>query len=143
METSRNRLAHLADRGYMPAMTPVDSARYINLESFKKNGDGVKTPVWHATLDDKVVLFSEGQAFKVKRVRNNPRVRVAECDVRGKVLGPWYEGTAKVVDDPGREAAAYKALRQKYGWQMGILDFFSGLAGKKKKRAVLEIALNS
>ena len=127
----------------MPVMTPVDQARYINLESFKKNGDGVKTPVWCATLDDKIVLFSEGKAYKVKRVRNNPRVRIAECDVRGKVLGPWLEGTARVVDDPGREAAAYAALRKKYGWQMGILDFFSGLAGKKKQRAVLEIALKS
>ena len=125
-------------------MTPVDQARYINLESFKKNGDGVKTPVWCATLsDDKIVVFSEGEAYKVKRVRNNPRVRVAQCDVRGKVLGPWFEGTARIVDDKTREAAAYAALRKKYGWQMRTLDFFSGLAGKKNKRAVLEIALNA
>jgi PPOX class probable F420-dependent enzyme len=124
-------------------MTPVDQARYINLESFKKNGDGVKTPVWCATLaDDKVVVFSEGEAYKVKRVRNNPRVRVAQCDVRGKVLGPWFEGTASIVTDKAREQAAYAALRQKYGWQMRTLDFFSGLAGKKSKRAVLEITLN-
>ncbi len=124
-------------------MTQVDNARYINLESFKKNGDGVKTPVWCAPLDGKVVVFSEGEAFKVKRVRNNPKVRVAQCDVRGKVLGPWLDGTCVVVTDAEQQKRAYAALRTKYGFQMKVLDFFSGLAGKKNKRAVLEIDLTS
>jgi PPOX class probable F420-dependent enzyme len=123
-------------------MSQVADARYINLESFKKNGEGVKTPVWCAPLEGGIVIFSEGQAYKVKRVRNNPKVRVAECDVRGKLLGDWHDGTAKVVSDPTREAQAYAALRKKYGIQMAVLDFFSGLAGKKKKRAVLEISLS-
>jgi PPOX class probable F420-dependent enzyme len=123
--------------------TPLDAATYINLESFKKNGDGVKTPVWCAPLDGKLVVFTEGTAYKVKRVQNNPHVRVAKCDVRGKVLGPWYEGACTVVSDAAREAEAYEALRRKYGLQMRVLDFFSGLAGKKSKRRVLEISVES
>jgi uncharacterized protein len=115
--------------------------RYINLESFKKDGGGVKTPVWCAPLDGKIVVFSEGEAFKVKRVRRNPKVRVAKCDVRGKVLGPWNEGSCVIVQDKERQERAYAALRQKYGLQMKVLDFFSGLAGKKSKRAVLEISV--
>jgi PPOX class probable F420-dependent enzyme len=115
--------------------------RYISLESFKKDGNGVKTPVWCAPLDGKIVVFSEGEAFKVKRVRRNPKVRIAKCDVRGKVLGPWSEGTCVIVQDKGHEERAYAALRKKYGLQMRVLDFFSGLAGKKNKRAVLEISL--
>jgi uncharacterized protein len=124
-------------------MSQVDDARYISLESFKMNGDGVKTPVWCAPLDGKVVIFSEGEAYKVKRVRRNPKVRVARCDVRGKVLGPWFDGTAVIVTDAARQKRAYEALRAKYGWQMKTLDFFSGLTGKKDKRAVLEIDLTS
>ena len=69
-------------------MSNLGDARYINLESFKKDGNGVKTPVWCAPLDGHIVVFTEGEAYKVKRVRRNPKVRVAECDVRGKVLGP-------------------------------------------------------
>ena len=122
-------------------MTTVADARYINLESFKKDGNGVKTPVWCAPLDGSIVVFSEGEAYKVKRVRRNPKVRVAECDVRGKVLGPWHDGSCVVVEDPAKEERAYAALRQKYGYQMRMLDFFSGIAGKKKKRKVLEITL--
>jgi PPOX class probable F420-dependent enzyme len=124
-------------------MTKVADARYINLESFKKDGNGVKTPVWCAPLEGGIVVFSEGEAYKVKRVRRNPKVRVAECDVRGKLLGPWHEGSAVIVEDPAREEAAYAALRKKYGWQMRTLDFLSGLAGKKKKRKVLEITLGA
>jgi PPOX class probable F420-dependent enzyme len=116
--------------------------RYINLESFKKDGNGVKTPVWCAPLDGKIVVFSEGEAFKVKRVRRNPKVRVAKCDVRGKVLGPWSDGTCVIVQDRAHAERAYAALRKKYGLQMRVLDFFSGLVGKKEKRAVLEISLS-
>ncbi len=122
--------------------TPLDNAEYINLETFKKSGDGVKTPVWCAPLEGKLVVFSEGKAYKVKRVRNNGKVRVAPCDVRGKVLGGWHEGTARVVDhDAAFEKRAYAALTQKYGWKMRILDFFSSLAGKKGKRALIQISL--
>jgi PPOX class probable F420-dependent enzyme len=121
--------------------SPLALARYINLESFKKDGNGVKTPVWCAGLDGKIVVFTAGDSFKVKRIRRTPKVRVAECDVRGKLLGPWHEGTCSVLQDPAREAQAYAALRKKYGLQMRLLDFFSGLAGKKSQRAVLEISL--
>jgi PPOX class probable F420-dependent enzyme len=124
-------------------MSNLGDARYINLESFKKDGNGVKTPVWCAPLDGHIVVFSEGEAYKVKRVRKNPKVRVAECDVRGKVLGPWQDAQCAIVEDPSREAAAYAALRKKYGIQMKVLDFFSGIAGKKKKRKVLEITLGA
>ena len=118
-------------------------ARYISLESFKKNGDGVRTPVWCAPLDDKIVVFTAGSSYKVKRIARNPQVRIARCDARGKLLGDFHPGTCEIVSDPNRERAAYKALRKKYGLQMRMLDFFSGLAGKKQQRKVLEIALAS
>ncbi|MFT3927289.1 MAG: PPOX class F420-dependent oxidoreductase [Myxococcales bacterium] len=124
-------------------MSNLAEERYINLESFKKDGNGVKTPVWCAPLDGKIVVFTEGESFKVKRIRRNPNVRVAKCDVRGKVLGPWSEATCVVLSDHQQEERAYAVLRRKYGLQMRVLDFFSGLAGKKKKRAVLEISVKN
>jgi PPOX class probable F420-dependent enzyme len=122
--------------------TPLDTARYINLESFKKDGNGVKTPVWAAPLDGRLVVFTEGKSFKVKRIRNNPRIRAAQCGVSGDIRGPFYEGTARIIDDdPTLERRAYDALRAKYGLQMRVLDFFSGLAGKKAQRKIIEISL--
>src|SRR5260370_3436807 len=101
----------------MPA-TPFDDEKYISLETFRKDGNGVKTPVWVAPLDGKLVIFTAGDSFKVKRIRRNPKCRAAACDMRGKVKGDWLEGTAPIVQDADGQQRAPAALRQKYGWQM-------------------------
>ena len=97
--------------------TPLDSAKYVNVETFRKDGSGVKTPVWAASLDGKLVFGTDGSTYKVKRIRSNPRVRVAACNASGaQILGPWYEGKARLLD--GSEAArADAALDAKYGLQ--------------------------
>lgn len=122
-------------------MSALESARYINLKSYKKDGQGVDTPVWCAPLDDKLVVFTAADSFKVKRIRRNRQVRIAKCDVRGKLLGPWHDATCEIVEDPTQQQRAYEALRRKYGWQMKVLDLFSSLAGRKDQRAVLAISL--
>jgi PPOX class probable F420-dependent enzyme len=123
--------------------TPLGNERYINLETFRKDGTGVKTPVWAAPLDGRLVVFTDGTSYKVKRLRNNPKVRAAACDARGNVRGDWLEGTARILDDEAHIARAGKALRAKYGWQLAGLDFFSRLAGRIKRRAYLEIDLSA
>jgi uncharacterized protein len=124
------------DRG-----TPLDSERYISLETFKKDGNGVKTPVWAAPLNGTLVIFTAADSFKVKRLRRNPKARAAACDVRGRVRGPWYEGTCRIVEDPATQALIHAALRKKYGWQMALGDFFATISGRKNKRAFLELTL--
>jgi PPOX class probable F420-dependent enzyme len=124
--------------------TPLDAASYINLKSFRRDGSAVDTPVWLAPLDGKLMVFTLGDSYKVKRIRRNPRVRVARCDVRGKLLGPWYDGRCRAVEgEPELEKRTYAALRAKYGWQMYLGDFFSRLSGRYKKRLVLEITLDA
>ncbi|MEO7331830.1 MAG: PPOX class F420-dependent oxidoreductase [Minicystis sp.] len=118
---------------------PFADERYVNIESFKKDGGGVKTPVWFADLDGKLVVVTDGTSYKVKRIRRNPKVRLAACDVRGKVHGEWIDGSAVIMDDAPRAARAHQALRAKYGLQVSVLDFFSTIFGRKKRRAYLEI----
>ena len=126
----------------MPNGTPLDDARYVSLETFRKNGQGVKTPVWAAPLDGKLVVFSESRAWKVKRLQNDPRIRIAGCNVNGKqITTPWHEGTGRVVDDPAWIARALDALVAKYGWQMRLGNFFARLSGRFEKRAYLELEL--
>jgi PPOX class probable F420-dependent enzyme len=114
-------------------------ASYVSLATFRRNGRAVETPVWIAAAHGRLYVFSEAKAGKVKRLRNDPRVRMAPCGVRGRVLGPWVEGSARVVSEPDIEARAYAALRRKYGWQMRLTDLGSWLAGRIGGRAVLEI----
>jgi PPOX class probable F420-dependent enzyme len=121
--------------------TELEDSRYISLLSYKRDGGGVQTPVWTAGLDGKLVIFTARDSYKVKRVGRNPKVRVARCDARGKVLGPWSDGTCAIVEDPARSEAIMGALGRKYGWQMGVLNFFAGIAGRTSKRAYLEVTL--
>lgn len=121
--------------------TPLDGERYISLETFKKDGSGVRTPVWAAPLDGKIVVFSEGSAYKVKRLRRDPRFRAAGCDVRGKVRGTWYAGRGRVVEDPAQVARMLEALGKKYGWQMAVGNLLARLTGRYQRRAYLELTV--
>jgi PPOX class probable F420-dependent enzyme len=120
---------------------PFAAESYISLETFKRDGIGVKTPVWAAPLGSELVVFSAGNAYKVKRLRRDPRIRVAACDVRGNVRGEWREGKGRLIEDPSEVTRALAALRAKYGWQMAMTDFFATLTGRKAKRAYLALAL--
>ena len=102
----------------MSAFDALGKSRYVNLETFRKNGTGVQTPVWAAPDGKELVVFTNGDSYKVKRLRRNSKVRLAECDVRGGLKGPWHEGTAQLVDDEAQKQSGTRALHRKYGWQM-------------------------
>jgi uncharacterized protein len=123
-----------------PPIAPLADERYVSLETFRKDGSGVKTPVWAAPLDGHLVVLTVGTSYKVKRLRNNPRVRLAACDVRGRVRGEWHDGTALILEDPARIALAHAAIRRKYVLA-AVTDFFAWLAGRTGRRAYLEISL--
>ena len=122
--------------------TVLDDAQYINLLSFKKDGSGVETPVWAAPLDGKLVIFTAGESYKVKRVRRNAKVRVARCDARGKLLGPWLDGSCAIVEDKAKQVRVMDAINAKYGLQAKVLNFFSTIAGRAKRRAFLEVSID-
>jgi PPOX class probable F420-dependent enzyme len=84
-------------------------------------------------------VFTEGDAGKVKRLRNGPRARVAACNVVGRLRGEWIDARGRVVDDAKTVGDAYAALRAKYGWQMTMVDFWSRIAGRYDKRAIVEL----
>ena len=128
----------------MTEKLPFDPAKepYINLMTYRKSGVEVKTPVWVAKSGDMYYIFSESKAGKVKRLRNNNQIRIAACDVRGKVKSDWLEGTAHIIDNPESISAMYQAFDKKYKWQMRALNFMARLSGRYNKRAILAFSLN-
>ena len=114
---------------------------YVSLATFRRNGKAVETPVWFAILGGKLYVVTDGTSAKVKRLRASKRVRVAACDVRGRVRGEWYEGSGRIVREARLITRAHGALHEKYGWQMWLLDAGSRLFGRFARRAYLEIRL--
>jgi hypothetical protein len=117
----------------------MDDHRYVCLATVRRNGVEVKTPVWFAAVGEKLYVVTAGEAGKVKRLRHSPRIRVAPCDARGRVQGAWRDGVGRIVTDARMSERAHAALRAKYGWQVWLLDFFSRLTGRLRRRAWIEI----
>jgi PPOX class probable F420-dependent enzyme len=102
--------------GHIPAA--IHDQKYISLTTFRKTGVGVATPVWFAEQDDKLYLMTRSDMGKTKRIRNNSRVRVAPCTIRGKVSGAEFEATARILP-PDEHQRARQTLNRKY-WMARI-----------------------
>ena len=61
--------------------------RYLSLTTFRRDGTPVATPVWVARQGDELVVYTARSSGKVKRLRNNNRVLLAPCNMRGRVNG--------------------------------------------------------
>ena len=116
-----------------------EGQKYLNLESYRKTGAAVATPVWFADDGNELYIYSLADAGKVKRIRNNPRVRVMPCDFRGGSKGDWVDATARIID--GAEAdKAQRLLDKKYGLMKKIGNIYSGIM--KRARAAIAIRID-
>jgi PPOX class probable F420-dependent enzyme len=125
----------------MSATTPLAQfagQKYLSLESFRRDGRGVRTPVWFAEERGRLYVYTEAASYKVKRIRNNPRVRVAPCDVRGRVRGPWADATARVLDDAGSRRT-HELLNRKYGLLKRVADVAARLRGHERAELVITL----
>ncbi|NKR39493.1 PPOX class F420-dependent oxidoreductase [Rhodococcus hoagii] len=95
-------------------LSEIGAAKYVLLTTFKKDGSGVPTPLWAAMDGDRMLMWTESKSWKVKRIRNRPRVTVGVCDARGNPKGPQIDATAVVLDDAGTEETR-DAIARKYG----------------------------
>lgn len=94
----------------------LQGQQFINLTTYRKNGQPVVTTVWFAHEGDRIVGTTQAQAGKIKRMRGTPQVHIAPSTFDGKVLGEALSGAGRVLS--AEEAPiAEAALRGKYGAQ--------------------------
>jgi len=106
----------------------IESQKYISLETYKKNNQSVRTPVWFVIKDDLIYVVTRIQTGKVTRLRNNLQVKFALCTIKGKVTGEWVSGTAKILtEEQTKEAVKWRD--KKYGFMAKIAKFLSKSKG--------------
>ena len=118
-------------------LAQFEGKKYLSIETYRKSGDPVRTPVWF--VEDNGVLYvrTSDSTGKFKRIRNNPAVKIAPCDIRGNVKGDWLGAEASVA--PASEAdEAYRLLRKKYGMMYAVTTAFM----RGKSYVVLKIRAN-
>lgn len=113
----------------MANLDDIKSQKYISLETYRKNNQSVKTPVWFVIKEDLVYVVTRSQTGKVKRLKNNLQVKFALCTIKGKITGEWISGTAKILDE-NQTKEAIKMRDKKYGFMAKIAKFLSKSKGE-------------
>ncbi len=121
-----------------PTFADVAKSKYVLLTTFTKDGRPKPTAIWAAPDGDRLLVITEEDAWKVKRIRNTPRVTIAACDVRGNPKGEAVEATAAILDK-SRTGAVYDAIGKRYGLLGKTVNLFSKLRGGMKNNVGLEL----
>ncbi len=99
----------------MTSFTQFDNEAFVSIETFRKTGAGVRTPIWFAELDGQLLLWTDVHSGKVKRIRNNPHVNIAPCKRFGDITGDWVPAQASIDETPAAVAETEALLRRKIG----------------------------
>jgi PPOX class probable F420-dependent enzyme len=116
--------------------------KHISLETYRKTGDPVRTPVWFVDENGELFVRTDSSTGKVKRIRNHPRVRIAPCNARGTVKGTWVDGEARMIE-PQSSEHIFSLLRKKYGMAYRIVRFTQRFSRTKAKPLGLAIRISS
>jgi PPOX class probable F420-dependent enzyme len=113
----------------MFTLEDIESKKYISLETYRDNNQPVKTPVWFVVKDNLVYVVTRYRTGKVKRLQKNLQVKIALCTMKGKVIGEWVSGTAKILtDEQTKEAVKWRD--KKYGFMAKIARLVSKNKGE-------------
>ncbi len=114
----------------------------MKLRSFRKDGTPVDTPVWIIPVDENYGCYTDDRTFKYKRLRRNPKVEVAACDVWGLRSTPWYAAECRIVEEEPRRQKIFGLLKQKYGIHYLMSLWGSLLTDRVRHRVVLEFLID-
>ena len=107
--------------------------QYINLETFKKDGTKVITPVWVAQHNNSLVVTTSKNAGKVKRIRNNGKAIIYTTNQSGsKRLSEELEVQGSILIDEDLKTEAVTILKKKYGMMAKMM-----LKGPNENRAII------
>lgn len=107
------------------ALSDLADKPFISLTTFKRDGTAVSTPVWVAGEGGRLLVLSDADTWKVKRLRRDSHVRVAPCGATGKVRGEMLEGRATILADTSRVQALEA---RKYRLVYRVIRLFKGVS---------------
>ncbi|MCA2003185.1 MAG: PPOX class F420-dependent oxidoreductase [Candidatus Nitrosotenuis sp.] len=110
--------------------------KYVNLETYKKNGQAVRTPVWFVVFDEQIFVMTTKNTGKVKRIRNNQDVKIMPCGMRGEPKGEWVTAKARFANESETQKAI-QLRHKKYGFRAKLVGMFV----KKDEPVVIAITI--
>ena len=108
--------------------------KYLSLETYRKSGQAVGTPLWFATAPDEAVLYvyTLASSGKAKRLRRLPEAKIAPCDMRGRITGSWIPVRANFVSGE-TYALGMRLLDRKYWPLKPIMNLLTRLTPRRER----------
>ena len=102
--------------------------KYINFETYKKDGSPVRTPVWFVIDNDLLYVITREYTGKVKRLKNNQNVRIVSCSFQGEPKNEWVKGMAQMITDESADEII-KLRKKKYGFAVRLTGLVTSQKG--------------
>jgi len=113
-----------------------EKQQYLNIETFRKNGQGVKTPVWFVQDGEALHVWTQAGSGKAKRIRNNGTVNIAPCKGSGELLGEWHPARAQADETPQAIEHVKKLMKKKYGMMFQVFGLLGKIRGGANYTAI-------
>jgi PPOX class probable F420-dependent enzyme len=121
------------------ALETLGTGKYLSLTTFRKDGSPVATPVWLVRVGDELRVLTGPASGKVKRLRNNPSVLVAPCDMRGRIKPGVVPVPATVtLEDEAQTEETRLLVTRRYGLMGRILGWSNERRARKANGGVVE-----
>ncbi|MEC9248286.1 MAG: hypothetical protein VX986_04640 [Pseudomonadota bacterium] len=126
-------------------MEHFDKTKYISLQTKKRDGRTVNTPLWCVTRPEDIgqriiYAFTNKNSGKVKRIQINSSAKISKCSVTGRVQSKWLDTEVTTSFDQETMRQIVSKMYRKYSWQMLLVDILARLSGRRSSWIVLKIA---
>jgi PPOX class probable F420-dependent enzyme len=118
----------------------VYRSKFIVLTTFTKDGRPKPTPVRGTPDNGKLLVFTGGDSWKVKRVRNNSHVTIAACTRWGRLTSDGADAEATVLPPSETLRVYHTRLKQHGVVGAALYRIFTRLGGGLDNRLVLEVS---
>lgn len=121
------------------SLSKFDGENVISLETYRKNGEPVRRPVWFLKEDDVLIVHTADSTGKARQIRRNPKVRVAPSKFRGEPKSEYIDAQAELVTDPEAVDKYYSLIYKKYGLMGSLTKFIQRFSRSKAKDIIIRI----
>ena len=127
--------------GEPEAISRFQGEKVISLETYRRNGEPVRTPVWFLEENGILYVHTDDSTGKVKRIRRNPKVRLAPSHFRGKPKAEYIDAQAELETSPATVDEYHSKIYKKYGLQGTFTKFIQHFSRSKANDVIIPIHL--
>jgi PPOX class probable F420-dependent enzyme len=109
------------------------TGKYVSLTTFRRDGTPVSTPVWFVSENGSLLVETDDDSYKAKRIRRNDNVTVTSCNAMGRLTGEAVSARATILpaeELPRVERLLHRKYRLDYIFVLPIYRLVQRLRGR-------------